>query len=192
MIVLLLNEFGLLVVINELTVIVAVTASSTLVLLQSAAGIVPLIFPVMVALEAIEPVKPTVNVPDNVPLFTHVFPGAKVTLAGKVVVVAESATGVEIWNPKVAPVLALAKLAAPVVIVKLGTDVKLPSVYMFVPAKDAAVIWFETPNPEVNPDAEIRTEVPAGPVEGLRVTVGAVIVNVAACGAATESEICTE
>jgi len=57
---------------------------------------------------------------------------------------------------------------------------------MLVPAKDAAVIWFE---PVVNPDAETRTEVPAGPPEGARVTVGAVIVNEAARGAATGSEI---
>lgn len=51
------------------------------------------------------------------------------------------------------------------------------------------MIWFD---PVVKPDAEIRTEVPAGPDEGTRVTVGAVIVNDAACGAATESEICIE
>lgn len=50
----------------------------------------------------------------------------------------------------------------------------VPWEYMLVPANDAAVIWFV---PVVNPDAEIRTEVPAGPVEGVRVTVGAMIVN---------------
>jgi len=60
---------------------------------------------------------------------------------------------------------------------------------MLVPAKVAAVIWFE---PVVKRDPAIRTEVPAGPVFGVRVTVGAVIVNEAACGAADESEICIE
>jgi len=127
-IVLLLNEPGLVEVVNELTVMVAVTASNTLVELQSAAGIVALIFPENAAFETIEPVVPTTNVPDNVPLLTQVFPAAKVTLAANVVVVAVRTTGVAIWNPKVAPTLALANPETPFEMVKLETDVKLPSV----------------------------------------------------------------
>lgn len=42
------------------------------------------------------------------------------------------------------------------------------------------------------PEPVTRTEVPAGPEVGERVTVGAVIVKVIAGGAAVPSEICTE
>ena len=56
---------------------------------------------------------------------------------------------------------------------------------MGFPAKDAAVIWFD---PVMKPDTVTRTDVPAGPDAGARVTIGAVIVNEKDGGAATESE----
>jgi len=184
-IVLLLNAPVLVVVRNDFIEIVAVTVS-VLEVPISAAGTVPVNVPVLTV--AVEPVNPTVNVPANVPLFAQVPPEI-VMLADRVVVVAVREVGVTIWNPKVDPTVALAVLVAPVVTVRAENDEKLPSAYMEVPANEAAVIWFE---PVVNPNAEIKTEVPAGPDEGVRVTVGAVIVNVAASGAATGSEICTE
>lgn len=64
-----------------------------------------------------------------------------------------------------------------------------------VPLKVAAEIEFVTVYTPVTltgkPLAETITEVPAGPVEGVRVTVGAVMVKVTATGAATASDICT-
>ena len=46
------------------------------------------------------------------------------------------------------------------------------------------------PTPGGKPFAATVTEVPAGPVEGVRVTVGATIVKLTAGGEAVESEIC--
>lgn len=43
----------------------------------------------------------------------------------------------------------------------------------------------------MKPDAVATTEVPAGPFEGARVTVGATMVKVTAGGAAVPSAICT-
>jgi len=58
-----------------------------------------------------------------------------------------------------------------------------------VPAKDAAVITF--PACVEKPLAETKTEVPAGPVEGVTVTVGAVIVKETAGGDVEASVIST-
>lgn len=66
---------------------------------------------------------------------------------------------------------------------------------MGVPAKLAAVMVLVIVKISFTdcgkPSACTRTDVPAGPVEGVRVTVGAVIVKVTACTTVCASVICT-
>jgi len=175
---LLLKALTLFVAVYEVTVIVAVTAS-TLVVPMSANGTVPENEPVTATPTA--PVNTGVKVPASVPFAVQA--GEGVMVLAMVVVLVMSATD-ETASVRVPP-----PVAVPVLVTAPEKAEKVPCAYMLVPAKEAAVIWFV---PVVKPDAEIRTEVPAGPVEGVRVTVGATIVNEAACAAETESEICTE
>jgi hypothetical protein len=109
-------------------------------------------------------------------------------------------------NEKAEPDVIPGRLTVPVyepevIMLELSADgeaVNFPEVTVIgVPAKDASVIVFVSvglPGPDADfakPEADTRTEVPAGPVEGVRVTVGTVIMKETASGEATLSDICT-
>lgn len=166
----LLKAFTLFIVVYVVMVIVALTASTVLALTSANAGVLE--YEPVTCTPALAPVNTGVKVPLSVPFVAKV-PPVNVILAGIVVDVPVS-VAVPIWKPSTVPTVTFAVPDLSMFGVKLDALEKLPIEYILFPANIAAVIWFV---PDANPDAEIRTEVPAGPVEGVRVTVGATIVN---------------